>query len=275
MTMTEKSVEGNLVDPTWLAERLGRDDVVAVGCSLEGFALGHIPGVIFPHHAWLKDEEEPTAVVAPHVFAELLGGLGIDEHTTVVAYDDYDNTYACRLWWVARYYGLRNVKVLDGGWHRWVLEQRPLTEEIATREPTKVDLTPDPSQVAVLDDVVAGLDAGMAVVDLRKTLFWEGRDPNPFGNKRVGRLPGSLNLDTARLIDPESHAFLSREAIVDVLTGAGLRPEDGPVVYCQAGPRSALAVLVWEELGWAPARLYEGSMAEWADRDDAPLVVSG
>jgi thiosulfate/3-mercaptopyruvate sulfurtransferase len=273
--MTEPSAGGNLVDPAWLAERLDRDDVVAVGTSLEGFALGHIPGVILPHHAWLKDDDDPTAVVPAPVFADLLGDLGIDERTTVVAYDDYDNTYACRLWWVARYYGLRNVKVLDGGWHRWVLEHRPLTEEIAAREPTKVDLTPDPSQVALLDDIVAGLDAGMTVVDLRRTLFWEGRDDNPFGNRRVGRIPGSRNLDTARLIDPESRAFLAPDAVADILTAAGLRPDDAPVVLCQAGPRSALAVLVWEELGWAPARLYEGSMAEWADHDNTPLVVGG
>jgi thiosulfate/3-mercaptopyruvate sulfurtransferase len=264
---------GNLVEPAWLADNLGRDDVLAVGCSLEGFALGHIPGVVLPFHAWLKDADDPTAVVPEKVFADVLGELGIDESTTVVAYDDYDNSYACRLWWVARYYGLANVKVLDGGWHRWVLEHRELTEVAATRPRTTVELQPDPAHISLVDEVRSGLDAGLTVVDLRKTQFWEGRDDNPFGNRRVGRIPGALNVDTPDLIDPDTRAFLPPDTMASLLEARGLGPADEPVFYCQAGVRSALAVLVLEELGWAPGRVYEGSMAEWANDDDLPLEV--
>lgn len=267
------TASSNLVSPAWLADNLGRDDVLAVGTSLEGFALGHIPGVVLPFHAWLKDASDPTAVIPEKVFADILGELGIDESTTVVAYDDYDNSYAARLWWVARYYGLTNVKVLDGGWHRWVLERRPLAEAPTPRRRTTVALRPDPSQLATQAEVAAGLDGGMTVVDLRRTPFWAGHDDNPFENRRVGRIPGALNVDTALLIDADSRAFLPPDALAAFLGGRGLEADDAPVFYCQAGVRSALAVFVLEELGWADGRVYEGSMAEWANDDAMPLTV--
>lgn len=270
-----REAPGNLVEPAWLEANLGRDDVLAVGASLEGFALGHIPGAVLPFHAWLKDPSDPTAVIPAKVLADVLSELGVDERTRVVAYDDFDNSYACRLWWVARYYGLGNVKVLDGGWHRWVLEHRALSDAAADRRPTTVTLRPDRSLIAELPEIVAGLGTGLTVVDTRRPRFWAGVDDNPFGNRRLGRIPGALNLDTADLIDPTTRAFLPPEELAAHLRERGMGPDDVPVLYCQAGPRSALAAFVLDELGWAPGRLYEGSMAEWANHDDAPLAAGG
>jgi thiosulfate/3-mercaptopyruvate sulfurtransferase len=70
-----------------------------------------------------------TEIIPANEFARAMGSRGVSEHTTVVAYDDFDGTLAARLWWVLRYYGHSSARVLDGGWHRWVVEEFPLSPQ--------------------------------------------------------------------------------------------------------------------------------------------------
>ena len=77
--------------------------------------------------------------------------VGVSDATTVVAYDDFNTTYAARLWWVLKYYGHNNAKILNGGWHRWMTEDRPTT--FHETEPNPGRFTPRPDE-----DVICRLD---------------------------------------------------------------------------------------------------------------------
>ena len=92
----------------------------------------HIPNAVFVN--WMVDIIEPDSpsndVASPERFAELMGKLGIGNDTTVIAYDDKDSMFASRLWWALRYYGHEKVYVLDGGWKKWVAENRPTNNQI-------------------------------------------------------------------------------------------------------------------------------------------------
>lgn len=126
--------------------------------------------------------------------------------------------------------------------------------------------------VCSTDDLLERVRAGTAtVVDVRPRDHWEGSDPNLFGNKRRGRIPGSLHLDANSLITEDLRTVLSMEELRWLLRRAGV-PEHGEVVfYCQAGVAAALGVLALHLLGRDDGVVYEASMAEWANRDDTPL----
>jgi thiosulfate/3-mercaptopyruvate sulfurtransferase len=95
--------------------------------SREEYAGDHIPGAVFV--GWLTDIVDPDApvkmtVAPPRRFAELMGGLGIGDAHMVVAYDDDGNHLAARLWWLLNYYGHSAVRLLDGGYPKWLAEGR-------------------------------------------------------------------------------------------------------------------------------------------------------
>lgn len=271
----ERSTDA-LVQPDWLSANHDDPDILAIGSSYEGFALGHIPGTVLPVHAWLKDTPLGTCIIPAGEFARAMDDLGVTEQTTVIAYDDFDATLAARLWWVLRYYGHDRVRVLDGGWHRWVLEQRPLETDERPRSRGSFSCIPRLGMSCSTAELVEKVAVESAtVVDVRPRDHWEGSDPNYFGNKRQGRIAGALHLDANELLTEELRTLRPREELRAVLDKAGV-PDAGEVVfYCQAGVAAALGVLALHVLGRGDALVYEASMADWANREDTPMQVGG
>jgi len=104
-----------LMTGDWLAAHLD-DPAIRIVDTRKGDAydLSHIAGAV--GHKGSPFLREEGAIIGPARFAELMSRLGVGDETTVIAYDDGNNLFAARLWWVLNYYGDRRVKVLDGGW---------------------------------------------------------------------------------------------------------------------------------------------------------------
>ncbi|MGH7440795.1 MAG: sulfurtransferase, partial [Polyangiaceae bacterium] len=102
------------------------------------YDAAHIPGAVFVD--WTRDivdvdDPVPVQVAPPERFAALMSALGIGEKTLVVAYDDYEHAFAGRFAWALRYHGHDAVRLLDGGWPRWIAEARPTSAEVVKRAP--------------------------------------------------------------------------------------------------------------------------------------------
>jgi thiosulfate/3-mercaptopyruvate sulfurtransferase len=265
-------VASTLVDPEWLWRHRDDPKVLALGSSYEGFALGHVPGAVLPVHAWLKDTPLGTEMISTAEFVRAMDCVGVNEQTTVVVYDDFDGTLAARTWWMLRYHGHRDVRFLDGGWHRWVMEERALSQEERVPGNGHFVSSPRPEMVCSTDALLEFLGTGAAtVVDVRPRDHWEGTDPNYFGNKRRGRIPGAAHLDAAALITEDLRTIRPNDELRLLLSSAGIPEERGVVFYCQAGVAATMGVLVLHLLGRDDGVVYEASMAEWANRDDTPL----
>jgi thiosulfate/3-mercaptopyruvate sulfurtransferase len=97
---------------------------------------------------------------------------------------------------------------------------------------------------------------------------------NPFGNKRVGHIPGSVNIPIERFFAAEDVPMIKPAAELQaVLTKAGLSPSQETVIHCQAGVRTTMGVFVMTLLGWDQMRAYDASLAEWANQEDTPLTT--
>ena len=116
-------------------------------------------------------------------------------------------------------------------------------------------------------------DPELQIVNVLWPEMYAGAD-NPFGNKRVGHIPGSVNLPIERFfVDEDVPTIKPAAELQTVLAEAGLAPEQETVVHCQAGVRTTMGVFVTTMLGWNNVRAYDASMAEWANRDDTALTV--
>ncbi|MCC7126973.1 MAG: hypothetical protein IT178_19160, partial [Acidobacteria bacterium] len=119
-----------LVDTAWLATHTADRNLRIVDLRTQGYAAGHIPGAVWLDNNWIRNAKTPPDFLpTPAEFTALMGRLGIGPETRVVAYDDRGGIYATRLWWILNHFGHGNVAVLNGGWTKWTLEQRPTTTE--------------------------------------------------------------------------------------------------------------------------------------------------
>ena len=229
----------------------------------------HIPRALYVD--WTRDitdpgDPVPVQIAPPERFAELMGSLGIGDHTHVVVYDHAGGQFATRLWWAITYYGHDRVSVLDGGWKKWSAEGRP-TAEGAGLEPARTEpaaFTPRPREGwrKEAQDMLAAIEAGTFILDARDEGQYTGAIAR--GEGRPGRVPGAAHLHADSLFDPESGTFRPDAELANKLREAGV-PEDRdePVIaYCNGGGAGTLRPFVPQRGGFRKLLHYEGYLKE-------------
>lgn len=273
-----------LVDPEWVDDHKGDPEVVIVDCPLaEGsYNRAHIPGALrLPVHPYIKAKDSSGNVTLhlqePDEFRDLMAELGISPNTCIVLYDDRGSVFATRLWWVLRYYGHENAKVLDGGWQGWVKSGFPVSFETSKALDNVAKFSPSTNRdrLGTLEEIRGHYSAeSWMVLDVRSHDEYIGKDDR--GNKRAGHVPGSIHLEWNRFLensyDTEGvRRFRSSDEIEQLLEKYGINKNQTIVTLCQSGIRAALVAFALELVGYPAIKLYDGSMAEWANLDDTPL----
>jgi thiosulfate/3-mercaptopyruvate sulfurtransferase len=274
-----------LPEPDWLWERRDAPKLRIIDCSdPAGYDRAHVPGAIRLVHGedsvevgspqWLKDPDDSLHVIDAEGVAALAERLGISDDTVVVTYDDFNGSFATRLWWILTYYGHPDVRVLNGGWQRWLDEGRPATFRENVPEPGTFLPRPNEAMRMRLDELKARhADPNLQIVNVLPLGMYAGTD-NPFGNARVGHIPGSVNIPIERFfVDELVPTIKPAPELQSMLAEADLSPEQETVIHCQAGVRTTMGVFVTSLLGWDRVRAYEASMAEWANQDDTPMTT--
>lgn len=222
-----------LAEPDWLVRHQYDSNVRLLDCGQpDAYSRAHIPGAVgLPVHHYLKDRDDERFVMPPDQIAELMGSLGVGDDTTVVTYDDMKSLWAARVWWVLRYYGHANVKVLNGGWHRWLAEGRAITAKPFQPPPATFTPTLEESLVCRLDDLKATLSKpNVQVLDVRSDAEWTGE--NDRGNHRRGHVPGAVHLEWLNFVtDDDRQVFLPADELRARVAEAGITPESEVVTY--------------------------------------------
>lgn len=252
--------------PRYLAKRAEYDE-------------GHVPGAVFVD--WTHDivdeaDPIPSQVALPEAFATKMSELGIGDDTLVVAYDDYDHIFAGRLAWALRYYGHDEVRILDGGWSRWLAEGRPTTRDLPPPRPSgrPITFTPRirPELRATADDVAGALGRpDVLVVDARAREQYEGLVS---AAGRGGHIPGARNVHYAALIDRATGRFLPTHDLAHAFERAGVDVAHLPprvIVYCNGGISCTVPCHALQMLGRADVAVYDGSWNEWGPDERRPI----
>jgi thiosulfate/3-mercaptopyruvate sulfurtransferase len=268
-----------LVDPSWLAARLGDPGLRLIEVHLEPgpYDEGHIAGALsWPALTTILGPDYRTRF-DPAEAGELLGRSGIAEDTTVVVYSDHPALAPWVLWYLETF-GHHDVRVLEGGRRRWVAEGHPLTTEVPRVDAVERTVAPpDPSRRALLDRVRAAVeDPGTVLLDVRTPEEWRGETfliapPGP--GERGGHIPGATHLYYEEAMNDDG-TFKGDDELTALFAAHGITPDRELITYCAVGMRSAHAWFVLSRLlGWERVRSYDGSWNEWGRLPDTPIVT--
>ncbi|NNG39619.1 sulfurtransferase [Flexivirga sp. ID2601S] len=272
-----------LVTTEWLAEQLdsGTKDLVVLESDEDVllYDTGHIPGSF--KLDWHTDLNDPVTrdFVDGGIFAKVMSERGIGRDTTVVIYGDKSNWWAAYALWVMTLFGHPDVRLLDGGRAAWQAEQRPMTQDVPTAEPSDypvIERSDGPVR-AFRADVLAHL--GRPMVDVRSPGEFSGEllhmpDYPQEGAIRGGHIPGAKSVPWARAVR-EDGRFRSRAELEQLYQEEqGLATDDDVIVYCRIGERSSHTWFVLSHLlGFPQVRNYDGSWTEWGNSVRVPVEL--
>ena len=222
-----------LVDAEWVVAHQNDPNLVVVDTDVEAAYLrGHIAGAVMVPDNYEKDQDSGRVhILPPGKFAVMCQNLGIGDDTLVIAYDNNQSLYAARLWWALNYYGHTNVKVLDGGWRRWVQEGRAISFD-RPEAPASVKFTP-----SINDSIMVKVDELKAACSLSDAVIWDVRSDGEYdgsngrGNKRVGHVPGAVHLEWFNLMDRDTHRFKPAEEVRRMLATHGVTTDKVVFAY--------------------------------------------
>lgn len=240
--------------------------------GLPDYVRGHIPGAVFVDLE--ADLADPPGEGGRHPlpdqvrFEAAMRRAGVKDGAPVVVYDDWSSHSAARAWWLLRYHGHEDVRVLDGGWAAWCAEGG----EIATGD----DLVP-------LGDFTAR-PGGMPLVETPEVLalaergvLIDGRAPERHRGEIepidpvAGRIPGSVNVPTPRNLDDRGR-LLPADELRKLYAGVGAVDGAEVAAYCGSGVTAALDVLALASIG-IEAALYPGSWSGWITDRERPVAT--
>ena len=269
-----------LVTTDWLEKNLNNPKLRLIEVSVDTgvYERGHIQGAV--NFKWHTDLVDPVKrdITSKENFEKLLRQAGVNNDSTIVIYGDSNNWFAAWGAWVFDIYGVKNVKLLDGGRKKWEAEKRPLTP-IATQVVAgniKVSDANNNLRARLIDVVaVANKKSDTALVDIRSNDEFTGKVIAPAGVQelaiRAGHIPGAVNVPWGQAV-AEDGTFKSAEELKKVYGAVGIDGKKPIITYCRIGERSSHTWFALSKILGYNVKNYDGSWTEYGNSVGNPII---
>ena len=269
-----------LVTTDWLEKNLNNPKLRLIEVSVDTgvYERGHIQGAV--NFKWHTDLVDPVKrdIASKENFEKLLRQAGVNNDSTIVIYGDSNNWFAAWGAWVFDVYGVKNVKLLDGGRKKWEAEKRPLTP-LATKVTAgtiKVSDANNALRARLIDVVaVANKKSDIALVDIRSPDEFSGKVIAPAGIQelaiRAGHIPGAVNVPWGQAV-AEDGTFKSAEELKKVYGAVGIDGKKPIITYCRIGERSSHTWFALSKILGYNVRNYDGSWTEYGNSVGNPVI---
>jgi thiosulfate/3-mercaptopyruvate sulfurtransferase len=278
--MAEYAHPEALVDTDWLSAHAKDKDVrvFEVDVDTKSYDEGHVEGAIGLD--WRKDlQQRPVRdLLDKRELEALLSKHGVTPETTIAIYGDNNNWFAAWFFWLLKYYGHKDARLVNGGRAKWSAEGKPLTTAIPSFEKSDYRAKgPDASVRALRDLVLERVTDGKSkLIDVRSPKEYAGELLAPEnlpqeGAQRGGHIPGAQNVPWSTAV-AEDGRFKSADDLRTIYEAKGLRTGTETIAYCRIGERSAHTWFVLRYLlGHEKVRNYDGSWTEWGSMIGVPI----
>lgn len=248
-----------------LAKISKNKDVVVVWAGAEDGYKVHITGsVSIPQSSLCSNKPIRNVIQSPEAMAKELGAKGVSADKTIVVYDEGSGKYSGRMYWLLKYLGAPNVKMLNGNMKAWKAGRKPITGS-----PTKLPsatFTPkaDATQLAKMDEVKKAVgNASYVIVDARTPEEYAGTAETEL---RPGHIPSAVNVNYETLLDAKG-LLKSNADLTSMFEAKGITKDKTAIVYCESSVRAGIIYLALKGLGYPKVKVYDGAYLEWQATD--------
>jgi len=265
-----------LVDTNWVDQHKNDPKVRVAEVDYDptaNYALGHVPGSVLID--WKADINDPLTrnIVTKQACESLLQRVGVNDDTTLVLYGDFNNWFAAFAFWVFKYYGYKDVRLMNGGRKKWLEEDKPVTKDIPSHAKGNFKASEPDSSIRVFLRYVRDTLGSKILVDVRgpKEFTGEILAPPEYPTEhaqRGGHIPGAVNIPWGQAVN-EDGTFKSADELQKLYQSKGVAADKEVISYCRIGERSSHTWFVLKYLlGYPNVKNYDGSWTEWGNMID-------
>ncbi|MGA7009283.1 MAG: sulfurtransferase [Nitrososphaeraceae archaeon] len=268
-----------LVDTNWVDQHKNDPKVRVAEVDYDptaNYTLGHVPGSVLID--WKADINDPLTrnIITQQACESLLQRVGVNDDTTLVLYGDFNNWFAAFAFWVFKYYGYKDVRLMNGGRKKWLEEDKPVTKDIPSHAKGNFKASEPDSSIRVFLRYVRDTLGSKILVDVRgpKEFTGEILAPPEYPTEhaqRGGHIPGAVNIPWAQAVN-ENGTFKSADELQKLYQSKGVAADKEVISYCRIGERSSHTWFVLKYLlGYPNVKNYDGSWTEWGNMIDNPI----
>jgi thiosulfate/3-mercaptopyruvate sulfurtransferase len=268
-----------LVDTDWVDQHKNDPKVRVAEVDYDptaNYTLGHVPGSVLID--WKADINDPLTrnIVTKQACESLLQRVGVNDDTTLVLYGDFNNWFAAFAFWVFKYYGYKDVRLMNGGRKKWLEEDKPVTKDIPSHAKGNFKASEPDSSIRVFLRYVRDTLGSKILVDVRgpKEFTGEILAPPEYPTEhaqRGGHIPGAVNIPWGQAVN-EDGTFKSADELQKLYQSKGVAADKEVISYCRIGERSSHTWFFLKYiLGYTNVKNYDGSWTEWGNMIDNPI----
>jgi len=230
----------------------------------------HITGAVNVNHNDLYGEH--TILLPAANIAKQLGAKGISESKAIVLYDEGSEKYAGRMYWILKYMGAKDVKILDGGMPAWKAARKPVTRAAATVKATTFNASVQAKYLATMAEVQkASASGSYVIVDARAANEYDGTNPETTLD-RPGHVPSAINIEYKNVLTDKG-MLKSNDEIQAIFTKNGVTKDKTVIVYCKTSVRAGILFhVLTSALDYPNVKVYDGAYLEWQLKTSNKIV---
>ncbi len=247
-----------------LKEIKAKSVVVVSARKAADYSKSHIPGAVNIYHKDLyKDGPVESMIKSPAELAKIFGEKGLTTDGKIVVYDEASGKYSGRLYWILKYMGAKDVKVLDGNLKGWKMARRPVTNKPS--KVTAATFTPvvNAAVLCNMKDVQAAVNnKSVVILDVRADNEFKGQDEKT--KLRKGHIPSAINIEFKQVLT-EKGLLKSKEELTKLFADAGITADKQVILYCASSVRAGIVYMaLTTALDYKNVKVYDGAFNEWS-----------
>jgi len=214
----------------------------------------HIKGSInIPYKSLHKTGAVEGMLKSPSELAAIFGKKGVSNTNYIVVYDNGKAKYAGRLYWVLKYLGCKDVKILQGQLSSWKAARKPITKIPTNKAKKTFTAKVNSSVYAKLSDVKSG---NYLIIDVRSADEFNG-----IKEGSLGHIPKAINFSYTKVLNGSK--LKSKAELISAFKAAGISPSKKIILYCKTSVRAGIVFHALKTCGFPWVKVYDGALNEW------------
>ena len=270
------------ISTKWLFDNLNDKNLVIFDCSWflpsekrapkKDFNKIHIEGSDYFDIDKFSDQKNKLPHMIPKLehFKKKIKNFNIHDKSKIITYGSENIMGPSRVWWMFKYFGFKNIYVLNGGLSKWMKEKKPITKKISKKKNSSYKFSIDHRWIAKKNFIIQVLsNKKNLIIDARNKQRFNGKEKEPRKGLRSGHIPYSKNLFWKDLTT-NGEMIISKKLIKEKFNKYNIKNKF-IILSCGSGISACVLSLSLMHGLDIKAPVYDGSWTEWGFDRNLPI----